>query len=220
MTSPAPASAENDHRATAVLFDFGGVLTSSVFGAFEALGASLGCDPRLPLRLLGQDSDARALLIAHEEGRIGERQFEQGFAARLRHHGVDVNGSGLVRRIQSTMRADDDMIRLVADVRAAGFRVGLLSNSLGDDCYAGFDLDEMFDAVTISGEIRTRKPSARAYEIACARLGSDPEATVMVDDLRQNIVAAEGVGLTGVLHREASDTARQLWGALGPHPTF
>ncbi|MEV0291980.1 HAD family phosphatase [Nocardia sp. NPDC050710] len=215
MTSPMPASTEHSQPATAALFDFGGVLTSSIFEAFEALGTSLGCDPRLPLRVLSEDTVARTLLVDHEEGRINERAFERGFAACLRVRGVDVDGAGLVRRIQSGMHADKDMIQLVADVRAAGFRVGLLSNSLGDDCYAGFDLDAMFDAVTISGEIGVRKPSRRAYAIACARLGTAPEATVMVDDLRQNIVAAERVGLTGILHREAFSTAARLWGALG-----
>ncbi|MGW5377167.1 HAD family hydrolase [Nocardia sp. NPDC003999] len=214
MTGPTSVPAE--HRATAVLFDFGGVLTSSVFEAFREFGESIGCDPRLPLRLFSDDVEARALLVAHEEGRIGEREFEQGFAARLRAHGVEVDGAGLVHRIQSGLRADSAMIELVTEVRNAGFRVGLLSNSLGDDCYAGFDLASMFDAVTISGEIGVRKPSRRAYDIACARLNVEPGATVMVDDLPQNIVAAEHAGLTGVLHRDAADTIERLWAALGP----
>ncbi|WP_431958350.1 HAD family hydrolase [Nocardia lijiangensis] len=215
MTTPKPAPTEHRVQATAVLFDFGGVLTSSVLGAFEALGESLGCDPRLPLRLFGDDAEAQALLVAHEEGRIGESEFEQGFAARLRAHGAEVDGDGLVRRIQAGLRADTAMITLVAEVRDAGFRVGLLSNSLGDDCYAGFDLSSMFDAVTISGEVGVRKPARRAYDIACARLDVEPGATVMVDDLPQNIVAAERAGLTGVLHRDATGTTERLWAALG-----
>ncbi|MGA4845102.1 hypothetical protein ACOBQB_02000 [Streptomyces sp. G5(2025)] len=68
---------------SAVLFDFGGVLTTSVVAAFDGLGAELGEDPRLPLRLLSGDAESDALLVAHEEGRIGEREFEDGFAARL-----------------------------------------------------------------------------------------------------------------------------------------
>ncbi|MGV9615102.1 HAD family hydrolase [Nocardia xishanensis] len=215
MASPTTAPTEQHVRATAVLFDFGGVLTSSVFDAFQSFGESLGCDPRLPLRLFSHDPEAKALLVEHEEGRMREREFEQGFAARLRAHGIEVDGTGLVRRIQSGLRADDAMIELVAEVRDAGFRVGLLSNSLGDDCYAGFDLAAMFDAVTISGEVGVRKPSRRAYDIACARLDVEPGAAVMVDDLPQNVVAAERAGLTAVLHRDAADTARRLWAALG-----
>ncbi|MQY37442.1 Alpha-D-glucose 1-phosphate phosphatase YihX [Streptomyces sp. RB17] len=203
---------------SAVLFDFGGVLTTSVFAAFEQLGADLGCDPRLPLRLLARDRASGALLVAHEEGRIGELQFEQGFAERLRAHGVAVDRTepGIVRRLQSAMGPDRAMIDLVARVREAGYRVGLLSNSLGDDCYAGFDLPAMFDAVTVSGEVGVRKPSRRAYEIACERLGVHPRDAVMVDDLEQNVAAAERAGLAGVVHTHAAATAAALTSVLRP----
>ncbi|MGW0206461.1 HAD family hydrolase [Streptomyces sp. NPDC003233] len=203
---------------TAVLFDFGGVLTTSVLAAFEQLGSALGCDPRLPLRVLARDRASGALLVAHEEGRIGELQFEQGFAERLRAHGVAIDPAepGILRRVQSAMEPDRAMIDLVARVREAGHRVGLLSNSLGDDCYAGFDLPGMFDAVTISREVGVRKPSRRAYEIACERLGVRPRDAVMVDDLEQNITAAERAGLAGIVHTDAAATAAALKSVLHP----
>ncbi|MFE0130789.1 HAD family hydrolase [Streptomyces sp. NPDC059037] len=204
---------------SAVLFDFGGVLTTSVVAAFEELSAELGGERRLLLRLLSKDEESSALLVAHEEGRIGEREFEDGFAARLRAHGVPAVGEGLVGRMQAQLRPDPDMIALVAKVRADGHRVGLLSNSLGDNCYAGFDLPAMFDAVTVSGEIGVRKPSRRAYAIACERLGARPEDTVMVDDLEQNITAAHRIGIAGVVHRDAATTAAALARLLVPSAT-
>ncbi|MFF3641450.1 HAD family hydrolase [Streptomyces sp. NPDC002564] len=200
----------------AVLFDFGGVLTTSVVVAFEELGTELADEPKLLLRLLSKDVESSALLVAHEEGRIGEREFETGFAARLRAHGAAVAGPGLVRGLQERLRPDPDMIALVARVRSQGHRVGLLSNSLGDDCYAGFDLPAMFDAVTVSGEIGVRKPSRRAYEIACRRLGARPGDTVMVDDLPQNIAAADRLGIAGVVHRDAAATEAELARLLAP----
>lgn len=198
----------------AVIFDFGGVLTTSVLAAIEKFGASIGSDPRLPLRLLAKDAPSSALLVAHEEGRIGEREFEEGFAARLREHGAEVESEGLMLRMQSGMRPDDNMIELVGSVRAAGHRTGLLSNSLGDDCYAGFDLDSMFDAVVISRDIGVRKPSRKSYVIACDRLGVRPGDAVFVDDLEQNVTAARKLGFEGVVHRDAATTANQLWGLL------
>lgn len=79
-------------RISAVLFDFGGVLTTSLIEAFEDFGATLGVDPRLPLRLLAKDERSSALLVEHEEGRLGQREFEDGFAERLRAHGADIQG--------------------------------------------------------------------------------------------------------------------------------
>lgn len=198
---------------TAVLFDFGGVLTSSVIAGFEALGTAIGPDPRLPLRLLAKDAQSSSLLVAHEEGRISQREFEDGFAERLRAHGANVQGEGLLSRI--AMRPDRPMVESVARVRAAGHPVGLLSNALGDDCYAGYNLESMFDAVTISSEIGVRKPSRKAYQIACDRLGVTPGETIMVDDLEHNIRAAERVGLAGIVHRDAATTTKELWRLLG-----
>ncbi|MFI6873777.1 HAD family hydrolase [Streptomyces sp. NPDC050400] len=200
----------------AVLFDFGGVLTTSVVAAFAELSRELGGEPGLLLRMLSKDPESSTLLVDHEEGRIGEREFEDGLALRLRAHGVTAEGPGLVGRLQARLRPDPDMVALVAKVRADGHRVGLLSNSLGDDCYAGFDLPAMFDAVTVSGEIGVRKPSRRAYAIACERLGVAPGETVMVDDLEQNITAAARLGIAGVVHRDAATTARELAALLGP----
>lgn len=201
----------------AVLFDFGGVLTTSVLAAFSAFGESLG-DRHLPLRLLSEDPVGKILLVDHEEGRMSHSEFETGYAERLGAHGVDVPADGLIARMQAGMRPDRDTIALVGDLRAQGHPVGLLSNSFGDDCYAGFDLPALFDAVTISAEIGVRKPSRRAYLAACERLGTDPERTVMVDDLPHNIDAAARVGMPGVVHRDAPRTRQELEALLGPAP--
>ncbi|MDN5851900.1 MAG: HAD family phosphatase [Actinomycetia bacterium] len=198
----------------AVVFDFGGVLTTSVFAAFRELGRSIG-DERLPLRLLAHDKASSRLLVEHEEGRIGEAEFEAGYAERLRAHGATVVAGGLMRSVRAAMRRDDAMVDLVATIRMRGYPVGLLSNSMGENSYAGWDLPAMFDAVTISGDIGVRKPSRRAYQIACSRLGVEPREAVMVDDLRQNIDAAERLGMAGVLHRDATFTAHQLDALLG-----
>jgi putative hydrolase of the HAD superfamily len=201
-------TAEAQRRA--VLFDFGGVLTSSVFDAFGEFGAAECGDRDLPLRLLGSDPESKRLLTDHEEGRLAHEDFEIGFAARLREHGADVEADGLIAKMQSGLVPDESMIALVASLRADGVPVGLVSNSLGRDCYVGFDLESMFDAVTISGQEGVRKPSRRLYEIGCARLGVDPSEAVMVDDLAHNIVAAERLGIAGVVHRKAADTSREL----------
>jgi putative hydrolase of the HAD superfamily len=194
---------------TAILFDFGGVLTTSVLDAFADFGRELG-DPRLPLAVLATDEQGKALLKAHEEGRIDQNAFEEGLAERFTAHGATVPAESLLRRMQAGLKRDGATVALVARLRADGHRVGLLSNSLGDDCYRGFDLPAMFDAVTISGEIGVRKPSRGAYRIACERLGVRPEETVMVDDLEQNIVAAARIGLAGVVHRDAATTELEL----------
>lgn len=193
----------------AVVFDFGGVLTSSVLGAFEEFGATLG-DPGIVLRTMSKDAEGAGLLVAHEEGRITEREFEVGFAERLRLAGADVSPDGLVAGMMAALRPDQASLELVATLRAEGRPVGLLSNHFGDDCYDGYDLEALFDSVTLSSRIGVRKPSRRAFRAACDALGVPPEEAVMVDDLQQNIEGAARIGMAGVVHRDAATTEREL----------
>ena len=197
-------------RRRAVLFDFGGVLTSSVLEAFAAFGEHVCGNRDLPLWLLSQDPDAQAVLADHEKGLIDHDGFERGFASRLQAHGSPVQADGLIAAIQAGLQRDEQMVALVAALRFLGVPVGLVSNSLGRDCYAGYDLAAMFDAVTISGREGVRKPSRRLFQIGCERLGVAPNETVMVDDLQHNIDAAERLGMAGILHRGAGETTAAI----------
>ncbi|MFE9017904.1 HAD family hydrolase [Streptomyces sp. NPDC007808] len=204
---------------SAVLVDFGGVITSSVLRAFTDFGASLGVDPRLPLDLLRRDQPSRTLLADHECGRIGTEAFERGFAERLRVHGAEVAAEGLTARMQAGMSIDQEMVALLGDLRAVGHPVALVSNSFGTGTYDGVDLAAVADVVVISAEVGIRKPSRRIYALACERLGVDPEQAVMIDDLQQNLDGAARIGIRGVLHTSAAETRRRLaerFGISGP----
>ena len=200
---------------TAVLIDFGGVITTSVLRAFEQFGELLGAPPGLVLGLLSHDTSARELMVEHECGRIDADAFDQGFADRLSAHGVVVQPEGLSARMQAGLRRDDGTVRLIEDLRAAGVPIALVSNAFGRDCYAGFDLGALADTVVISSEVGIRKPSRKIYAIACQRLRIDPHQAVMVDDLQQNLDGAARLGIAGVLHTDAADTRKQLTDRFG-----
>ena len=200
---------------TAVLIDFGGVITTSVLRAFEQFGELLGAPPGLVLGLLSHDTSARELMVEHECGRIDADAFDQGFADRLSAHGVVVQPEGLSARMQAGLRRDDGTVRLIEDLRAAGVPIALVSNAFGRDCYAGFDLGALADTVVISSEVGIRKPSRKIYAIACQRLRINPHQAVMVDDLQQNLDGAARLGIAGVLHTDAADTRKQLTDRFG-----
>ena len=195
---------------TALLVDFGGVLTTSVLQAFEDFGVSVGAVQGLLLKLLSNDAACRKLLVEHESGRIDADAFDRGFAERLHAHGVAVDPERLSVRMQAGLRRDDDTVRLIEELRTAGVPIALVSNAFGRDCYAGFDLNALADVVVISSEVGIRKPSRRIYAIACERLGVTPEQAIMIDDLQQNLDGAARLGIAGVLHTDAADTRKQL----------
>ncbi|OBC08038.1 HAD family hydrolase [Gordonia sp. 852002-50816_SCH5313054-c] len=213
MTSSSTVRSSSTTR-SAVLVDFGGVVTTSVLDAFRGFGTEIG-DRDLPLHLLGHDEQSRTLLADHEAGRIDAETFDVGFAARLGAHGVTVSSEGLSARMQHRLERDDETVAMLSRLRAASVPVALVSNAFGRDTYAGFELSELADVVVISSEVGIRKPSRRIFEIACERLGVAPHESVMIDDLQQNLDGAAKLGIAGVLHTDGADTARQLSETFG-----
>ncbi|MCR1783228.1 HAD family phosphatase [Nocardioides carbamazepini] len=206
--------------ARALLIDFGGVLTVPIARAFRALGAGAGLDPDDALRVLATHEGARVALVEHERGRLDDEGFEDAFAAALVESGGRVEPRGLLAGLATHLDLDQPMVDLIREARAARVPVALVSNSLGRDCYARVDLDELFDVTVISGQVGVRKPSRAIYRIACERIGVDPRECVLVDDLEHNLVGAARLGIRGILHRTADESLPRIREALSlPAPT-
>jgi putative hydrolase of the HAD superfamily len=194
-----------------LLVDFGGVLTTNVFDAFAEFCRAEGLAPDTVRDRFMTDPEARDLLGDLETGRIDEAQFEPRFAALL---GVE-RAEGLIDRLFAGMVPEPAMLDAVRAARRGGVRTGLLSNSWGQERYDRATLEELFDAVVISGEVGMRKPSPEIYSLAAERLGREPERIVFVDDLPGNLKPAREIGMATVLHRDAGATVAELEQHLG-----
>lgn len=203
---------------SALLIDFGGVLTTSVHDAFRAFSREACGDEALVLRLLATDPESTALLVGNENGSVSDEAFEAGFAARLAAHGATVEPDGLLARMQVGFGPDAAMVDGLTALRAAGVPVALVTNQFGRDCYRGFDLEALADEVVVSTELGVRKPSRRIYAVACERLGVQPDEAVMVDDLQHNLDGAARLGIAGVLHTDAPTTLAELDARFGLIP--
>lgn len=204
----------------ALLIDFGGVLTTDVHESFGAFCRAAGGRGDEIARAFRESTAARALLVERETGRLSETAYEERFSALLRADGLDVRATGLLAGMTAALRRDDAMWDVVAAVRAAGVPCVLVSNALDDASYEGYDLDRHFDAVVLSHapDVACRKPSRRIYALAAARVGVDVARCVMVDDLQQNLDGAARLGVHGVLHRRADETAPVLRALFGLEP--
>ncbi|MCW2986421.1 MAG: family hydrolase [Conexibacter sp.] len=208
-----------DAGRSALLVDFGGVLTTSVHDAFRAFAREISDDEDLVLRLLATDPESSALLVANENGTIDDAAFNAGFAARLAAHGAPTEPEGLLNRMQAGFGPDEAMVDGVGALRAAGIPIALVTNQFGSDCYRGFDLAALADVVVVSTELGVRKPSRKIYAIACERLGVAPGSAVMVDDIQHNLDGAARLGIEGVLHRDAAATLAELDARFGLRPS-
>ena len=189
-----------------MFFDFGGVLTTPVWDSFAAFCEGEGLDPDSVKRVFREDSGALADLRKLETGAVTESEFEASFGRRL---GL-TNPDGLIDSMFAGMRPQPEMVATVRELREGGLRTGLISNSWSVDHYDRKLLGELFNDYVISAEVKLHKPAPEIYRLAAKRLGVEPEASVFVDDLRENCEGAEAVGMTAILHREPPATIGRL----------
>jgi putative hydrolase of the HAD superfamily len=189
-----------------LIVDYGGVLTSNVFDAFRDFCREEGLDPETVRQLFRDDPRALQLVRSLEVGEIEEEEFSSGFGGLL---GIR-DSNGLVDRIFGRVEADEDMVAAVKRAKTAGVRTGLLSNSMGTSRYDRTVSPELFDGVVISGEVGLHKPQPEIFRLSCERVGVPPGECVFVDDLKENCVGAEAIGMTAILHRGAETTIPEL----------
>jgi len=202
---------------TALVVDWGGVLTSDLGSSMAAWAAGDGIDLtayRDVIRsLIGPLAGAQAAynpVHALERGELEVPDFERRLAAELTARtGRPVRAQGLVGRMFERFEHAPDMAGLVRRAHASGLRTALLSNSWGND-YPRQGWEEMFDVVVISGEVGMRKPDRDIFEHTLHLLGMPAELCVFVDDLPSNVQAAVSLGFVGVQHTSYESTAAEL----------
>ncbi len=199
-----------NRRHTALIVDFGGVLTTDIWTAFAAFCEAEGLDPETVKNLFRGDERALALLRELEMGGLEDAAFEAQFGQLL---GVE-STEGLIGRLFAGLRPEERMVAAVQKAGAEGIKTGLISNSWGTGIYERAPM-EIFDATVISGDVGLHKPQPEIYMLACERLGVAPGEAVFVDDLRENCAGAEAVGMTAVLHRGVEGTLLRLGELLG-----
>lgn len=198
----------------AVLFDYGGVLTTPVGDSISAWLAADGVEPESFSRVLrawlSRDSPDGTPIHRLETGALSVSEFDPLLAAELTTvNGGPVEPRGVLGRLFAGMRPDPPMFDLVEELRDLGIRVGLLSNSWGNT-YPRERIDALFDPVVISGEVGLRKPQAAIYELALARLGIPADRVLFVDDAEPNVLGARAAGLRGLLHSGPATTRAAL----------
>jgi putative hydrolase of the HAD superfamily len=207
---PAPEQGADRELRSALLIDWGGVLTTNLFTSFHAHCVRAEIDPAKLLGRFRRDPAARELLISLETGELSENAFEIRFAEML-----EVKPDGLVDGLFAGVEPDVAMLEAVRRAHAAGIRTALVSNSWGVHRYQHELFEELFDGVVISGEEGIRKPTTRMYELGAERAGAAAEACVFVDDLPFNLTPAQELGMATVHHTSADTSIPELERLLG-----
>jgi putative hydrolase of the HAD superfamily len=201
-----------------LLLDYGGVLTAPVHLSFAAFEAEHGLEPGSTFRVLldASRTTGGGIIGAIERGELTAEDFDGQLRDLLQGAGYRAPSGALLEGLFAGMRPAGGLWEVARQARAAGIRVGLLSNSWGLDAYPWDQLATHFDVQVISGEVGLRKPDPAIYELALDRLEVPADQTAFVDDLPHTVEVADELGLFGVLHDGDDEaTAAALSGFLG-----
>jgi putative hydrolase of the HAD superfamily len=100
---------------------------------------------------------------------------------------------------RSWLSINPGTIEVLADLKAGGTRLALLSNA-GPDFGSYFrhgPLGDFFAACYVSGELNLLKPHAEIYRHVLGDLGVSAADAVFVDNRESNVRGAEAIGITG-----------------------
>jgi putative hydrolase of the HAD superfamily len=179
----------------AVLFDFGGVISSSPFEAFAHLEAERGLPTDFIRTVNDTNRDANAWAQL-ERGEVDVETFGSLWSAEARALGHALDGRLVLERLAGEIRP-----QMVAAIRACGsaYKTACLTNNfvraeavLSVEMAAVYAL---FDAVLESRVLGVRKPEPRFYELACETLEVQPDECVFLDDLGVNLKPARELGM-------------------------
>jgi putative hydrolase of the HAD superfamily len=204
----------------AVISDFGGVLTTPLAGSFAVFAERTGMS-------LAELGGALGAIVAREGahplyelecGRMTEAEFVVRLErALLEHCGREISCTGFSEALWDGLEANPPMIGLMAQLRAEGYRMALVTNNVREwetRWRALAPVDDIFELVIDSAFVGVRKPDPEIYELALSGLGVAGDECLFIDDLERNCVAARAFGMRTVTYRDPDQAVAEIREAL------
>ena len=190
----------------AVIFDFGGVFTTSPLERF----AEYELANKLPKKFLGEVTKSNHhnnSWAKYERSEITQEQFNLEFAAETRAAGHEVMGDSLISLLVLKMKPE--MIDAHKHIKARGFKTGCITNNLpnmdstemlGSSEQGAMAREAMkaFDVVIESSKVGIRKPEPQIYQLMCEKLDVQLSDCIFLDDLGINLKPARKLGMTTI----------------------
>ena len=186
----------------AVIWDFGGVLTSSPFEAFTRYEEEKGL-PKDFVRSVNARNIHENAWAKLERSEVTADEFDALFRTESKALGHEVPGKDILGLLSGDIRP-----AVVAALKTckANVKVGCITNNAPVGKGAGMSSDAskaekvaeimtVFDYVIESSKLGIRKPDPRIYALMCEALDVDPARCVYLDDLGINLKPARAMGM-------------------------
>ena len=207
-------TADRDATIRAVLWDFGGVILSSPFEAFNEYEARHGL-PRDFIRSVNTrnpDDNAWARL---ERNEISVESFDAAFAEESEAFGHRIAGADVLGMLHGAVRPQ--MVAALDTLRELGYLLACLTNNVATEQRDPLAIDALarFHLVQESSKVGSRKPQPEFYELACRTLGVQPHECVFLDDLGINLKPAASMGMCTIKVGDPDAALAELSEILG-----
>ncbi len=210
-------------KCNTVIWDFGGVITSSPFEAFNRLEEQRGVPQNSVRRVNSADPDGNAW-AKFERAEIGAAGFDEAFAAEAKAIGVDLRGADVLTVLAGSIRPK--MVKTLDRLKAEGFKLGCITNNVPSGKGPGMAMDdekvhavakimERFDHIIESSKAGVRKPDPKIYQMMCDALGVMPRQCVYLDDLGINCKPAAAMGMAAIKVSDEQQALADLSELLG-----
>ena len=206
----------------ALILDFGGVITRTLFETHDLTEKALGLKPGTLTWRGPFDVSTDPLWQSMQRDEISERDY---WMTRTREVGelVEERWAAMETFVQRARGAEPELVlrpeaRVAIEiVKANGVKLAILSNELdlfyGAEFRKRFPLIDQFDVIVDATYSKILKPDPRAYQACLDELKLPASACVFVDDQKRNVDGALAVGLPTV-HFDVMNPAQSYTQAL------
>jgi len=206
----------------AVIWDFGGVLTSSPFEAFNRYEAERGLPADFIRSVNAVNGDTNAW-ARFERNEVDAAIFDELFRAEALAKGEDVPGADVLALLAGAIRKP--VVEALKTCKSM-VKVGCITNNVKSGKGAGMVADakkakavgeilSLFDYVIESSKVGLRKPDPRIYTLMCDALEVAPESCIYIDDLGINLKPARAMGMTTIKALSEAQILADLAAATG-----
>ena len=195
----------------AIIWDFGGVITSSPFDAFNEFEEVNGL-PKDIIRTINSENPDMNAWAQFESNSITINQFDDLFLKEAKTKGFDIKGRDIIKLLKGSIR--ENMVSFLRELES-NFKLGCITNNVKPSSEENTDNEtkeamSIFDHVIESSIVGIRKPNPEIYMMSCDALNVSPDQCIYLDDLGINLKPARELGMTTIKVIQPEDAIQEV----------
>ena len=194
-----------------IIWDFGGVITSSPFDAFNEFEEVNGL-PKDIIRTINSENPDMNAWAQFESNSITIDQFDDLFLKEAKAKGFDIKGRDIIKLLKGSIR--ENMVSFLRELKS-NFKLGCITNNVKPSSEENTDNEtkeamSIFDHVIESSIVGIRKPNPEIYMMSCDALNVSPDQCIYLDDLGINLKPARELGMTTIKVIQPEDAIQEV----------